>query len=443
MKGYSSSIDVIGISLNILSYMYKSIIKTLFVVVLGLTITPLAYTQNNTSSPYSMYGIGQTGYGINARSVAMGDVSVGIRTNERINPKMAASYTALDSVRIFYDLGATGIFTYATEQGESETTFDGNITSLNVATRIMKHWYGGFGVFPRSSIGYNITTYNTVEGTLEEYPTYWSGSGGLSQFYFNNAFSITDNFSVGVNFSVYVGPMTSTKQQVFNANSSVEITTDELSEHYSGITGDISAQYTLPINDNSKLILGAKFAPSSSLSGDSHQQIVHNSSASGINDTIKNESSSAAVIDLPSSYSVGASYMLSDNLVVALDYQRVNWGDIQSNNSDYNYTNQNIFNVGFEYVNNRESLKYKDHIAYRLGFKYDDGYLNVRHNQLKDWSVSMGLGFPIRRSLSYIDVAFVYGQRGSNQYGMILENYAQCMITFSLSDRWFRKRVID
>ncbi|MDC1105160.1 hypothetical protein OAT16_00545 [Prolixibacteraceae bacterium] len=422
--------------------MYKSIIKTLFAILVATTIIPIAYAQNNTSSPYSMYGIGQTGYGINARSSAMGDVTVGIRTHERINPNMAASYTALDSVRIYYDFGLMGAFTYAKEYGESENTFDANITSINIATRFMKHWYGGVGFYPRSSVGYNITTYNTVEGSLEEYPTYWSGTGGLSQFYFNNAFSITDRLSVGVKLTVYIGPMTSTKQQVLTTNSSVEITTDDMNETYAGISGDFSAQYIIPMKEN-KLVLAGKFTPSSSLSGDYHQQITHNSSSSGVVDTIKNESSSAANINLPSSFSAGASYMVAETMVFALDYQRVNWGDITSRNSDYDYINQNIFNAGFEYVKNRKSLKYKDRIAYRMGFKYDDGYLNVHHNEIKDWSVSFGLGLPIQRSLSYIDVALIYGQRGSHQKGMILENYAKCMITFSLSDRWFRKRVID
>ncbi|QZE14630.1 hypothetical protein K4L44_01805 [Halosquirtibacter laminarini] len=422
--------------------MYRLVLRSLFLVFCVLA-SNLVFGQNNTSSPYSMYGVGQTGINVNAKSAAMGGVSLGIRSNERINPTVAASYTALDSIRVYYDLGLMGTLTFASDYKDSETTFDANLTSFNLATRVLNRWYVGLGLFSKSSVGYNITTYNTVEGTLQEYPTYWSGTGGLSQFYFNNGFKITDNFSLGVNISAYVGPMTSKKQQVLETSNSVEVTTDELSENYSGLTGNISAQYTLPIGSSDKVVFGGRFTPSSTLSGDTHQEVIQSSSNSSIIDTIKYETTDASVIDLPSMYAVGASYMMSDKMVVAFDYQHVNWGNITSNNADYNYVNQNLFNVGFEYVNNKQSLKYKDHIAYRLGFKYDDGYLDVRHERLTDRAITLGLGLPIRKSLSYIDVAFQFGQKGSNAKGMIQENYGQCIITFSLSDRWFKRRIID
>lgn len=63
-----------------------------------------AFGQNNSGTPYSKYGLGlfPDNYG---PYTAMGGVSVAMRDNYNINFMNPASYTALDTLRFYFQLG--------------------------------------------------------------------------------------------------------------------------------------------------------------------------------------------------------------------------------------------------------------------------------------------------------------------------------------------------
>ena len=64
-------------------------------------ITLKAQAQNvMTSSPYSMFGIGELESGLYGQNAAMGGVSYGMRNSTLINIENPAGLTALDSKRL-------------------------------------------------------------------------------------------------------------------------------------------------------------------------------------------------------------------------------------------------------------------------------------------------------------------------------------------------------
>src|SRR5665647_1402483 len=69
------------------------------------------YAQNNnTTSPFSRYGLGDLNHYGYGRSTAMGGASLGSRHSIQINSANPASYNANDSLSFIFDFGLDGTF---------------------------------------------------------------------------------------------------------------------------------------------------------------------------------------------------------------------------------------------------------------------------------------------------------------------------------------------
>jgi hypothetical protein len=86
---------------------------------------------------------------------------------------------------------------------------------------------------------------------------------------------------------------------------------------------------------------------------------------------------------------------------------------------------------------------YLKKLRYRVGAFYgtdprSDGF----NKQLTSYGITLGLGLPIilpRQQVSFLDLAFEFGQFGSDQG--LQENYINMTIGFTLNDdKWFFKR---
>ena len=61
--------------------------------------------------------------------------------------------------------------------------------------------------------------------------------------------------------------------------------------------------------------------------------------------------------------------------------------------------------------------------------------------------MSFGLGLPLGRKLSNINIGFEFGEKGSTSNSLIQENYINLRVGLSLNavgrQAWFQKRKID
>lgn len=55
----------------------------------------------------------------------------------------------------------------------------------------------------------------------------------------------------------------------------------------------------------------------------------------------------------------------------------------------------------------------------------------------------MGVGIPMKRELSNINVSFELGDYGTLSDDLIKENYLLIHLNISLQDKWFQKRKVD
>ena len=87
--------------------MNKQIICTAFAVVLALS----GYAQSGTNSPYSQYGIGVLSDQSQGFSRGMNGVGLAYRKGNAVNTLNPASYSAVDSLTMIFDVGLSGQIT--------------------------------------------------------------------------------------------------------------------------------------------------------------------------------------------------------------------------------------------------------------------------------------------------------------------------------------------
>ncbi len=79
-------------------------------------------------------------------------------------------------------------------------------------------------------------------------------------------------------------------------------------------------------------------------------------------------------------------------------------------------------------------------IRYAVGFRYGQAHIKPNGEPLNDFGMSFGMDIPIRGSLSAMNLAFEYGQRGDTGDHMIQENFYRINIGVNIYERWFSRR---
>ena len=173
------------------------------------------YAQNNnTSSPYSRFGLGDLnpyGYG---RSAAMGGASLGSRHSVQINSANPASYNANDSLSFIFDFGVDGTFSRYKSDNASRKTSDINFRYFSLAFPITK-WIGaGLGLQPFSDMGYDVgfDVIDSVSGIGNTSQRYF-GEGTTSKAYFGASVRPFKGLSIGANLNYIFGRLS--KNTVF------------------------------------------------------------------------------------------------------------------------------------------------------------------------------------------------------------------------------------
>jgi hypothetical protein len=151
-------------------------IKIIFFVFL-ITIPKITLlAQNSTSSPYSGFGIGELEMSSGGRNAAMGQTGIASRSSLFLNTANPASLTTIEPQSLLLDMGFNIKYTKLENSTKNVNVTDGNISWIQIGFPITKKIFGGFSLNPKSSVGYNIYSAKTIDGTSISYPGYWPGS---------------------------------------------------------------------------------------------------------------------------------------------------------------------------------------------------------------------------------------------------------------------------
>ena len=388
--------------------------------------------QNNTSSPYSMFGLGDIEARTSIRSNGMGGAGIALESKGVMNYLNPASYAGLDSMFFLFEIGGMGKFTTLKTNYKEEKVNDGNISAINFGFRAKKWWALSFGLMPYSIIGYRIDNDRIIEGTNLSYLNTMEGSGGINQAYIGNAFKIK-NFSFGFNTSLLFGNLVIKESNQVALTGEVYDLQTESSYFLSNLYLDYGVQYHFKIK---KLIyaIGATFSNKQQLNSS-----FSNSTYLSTGEVLSSEENSAKDIIIPQSMGVGISVEIPDRLVVAADYVIQDWTENTFASSIASFKNSQSIKIGIEYKPNRSFGKsYFNFVDYRIGAFYSDLYYQLYGIPIIEKGVSIGFGLPFRGVK--IDMSLEYGIKGTTQNGLVEENYFKLKLGLSLKQLWFQKR---
>lgn len=398
-----------------------------------------SYSQN-TSSPYTRYGYGSlvdAGAGL---SKSMGGLSFGLRSKGFINPGNPASYTAIDSMTFRFELGAEAKISTYSDQNASQTTFDANLSYMALQFPITR-WLGvSAGILPYSFVGYDFYQEekqfsSMTNGSLNARYDY-KGEGGITQAYFGLGVSPFKNFSVGVNLGYNFGDIEHSSDVSFTTTAFRSMCqTKKIS--VSDFIWKAGVQYEIALDNQKSLTIGAIFEPKSKMSVNASQEIYVSSI-----DTVNIENVDG--FETPMTIGLGVVYGFSDRLNVGLDYKRQNWSDVKYF-GEKQFADRNRIAAGAEFLPNKNSKRYLERVQYRLGANYSDSYVKIGDDQLNEFSLSAGMGFPLKKGLNptVINFTFEYGNMGSSSVGKVREQYCKFVLNATINERWFAKRKIE
>ncbi len=398
--------------------------KYLYILGLLLCVAALPlHAQNNTSSPYSRFGYGELNDNVPGAYRAMGGVGVGMRSNKVINPSQPASFSAVDSTSFMMDLAASAMWTNYTDATGAKNRGNGNLEYLTIQFPLWKYIGFSVGVLPYSSVGYD---FSLKDSTNAYHATkIYAGSGGLTQVYGGLSFNILNWVAVGANVYYMFGETSNTRMLSFS-DASIKSVSMTNTLRVSDVHFRYGLQFFHTFGEHS-FTLGGIFENKSNLNA-RFKQIETTTS-----DTVANTKDG---FQLPMVWGAGVSYNWARRLTLAADYSVTDWSKTQYFGVTDSLRTRAKIAVGAEYVHNPLGRKYWEHMAFRVGASVSDSYL--KNVPAKDFTVSVGLGFPLQNVGTIINTTFEYGHRGTQS--ILSENYLRFTINASINENWFFKR---
>jgi len=407
---------------------------------------------NNTTSPFSRYGLGDLhhyGYG---RTEAMGGASLGSRHSVQINSANPASYNANDSLSFIFDFGVDGTYSkYKSSTGKMNAN-DVNFRYFSLSWPVTKWLGAGMGIQPFSDMGYDVAYTEAVTGVGNVQNNY-QGDGTTSKAFFGTSFSPFRGLSVGANLNYIFGRLSQNTYIGFDDPALFYYSKTE-GTRLRNFTLTYGLQYDLKLKKDQYLTLGVTFENQTDITVRhrlySYKGITVGSSV--LTSTIDSIPESKGIIKLPSTFGIGLSYNKINKLEINADYYHAAWskatffGEKLYNPATDNVdlVNQGRISAGFEYIPDAFSIRsYFKRVRYRAGFHQENSYLKLNNHQIKEFGVSFGVGFPFPKSKSTANFALEFGKQGTTDDNLVRNNYTKFSLYLNLYDYWFVKRKFD
>ncbi len=417
---------------------------------LGIIVVLLAFQtvigQTGTVSPYSRFGIGQLkSKSINTRLHGMGGIANAVASNRFVNPSNPATYTHFDSLSFLFNAGlqmssSTYRTSTLTEQGSNAS-----LSYFSMGFPVTRHWRVGIGLLPYADIGYNIIVSDFEEG-IGRYNYAFNGDGGLNQLFFGNGFKITDRLSIGVNVTYVFGRNTTSTLLYFPDSTLYANTKTEERLLANDFMFDYGIYFTQPLDNDYQLNIGLVYGQKVNLNVKREKLIRSlfggvDGGVEYILDTIAYQPEREGKLELPHTLGLGLSFEKKNRWMIGLDANWQNWETFNIDNRPDSLQNAWNIAVGGEFTPKHTSItKYWSRVTYRMGVRYNQTYLNLYGQSINEFGISFGLGLPLPRSLTTIDLSLEVGQGGTTAKNLIQETFVNFTVGVSIYERWFVKR---
>jgi hypothetical protein len=408
----------------------------LYLTLCGCSLLLLAAKQTSAqkgmNSLYSSYGIGDLEDKDYSRNFGVGSAGIGRRSGNYLNELNPASYSALPAQRFFFEVSGAGRMMQYSTSTYTQSAGDINFKKIAMGFKAAKPWGVSIGVTPFSNIDYKVLNTKYITGTPTGVRSAIEGSGGLTRAYLSNAVQLGKHFSVGLSGAFLFGNVTTTDSTGSTGASSDVFTENVRSLRNFNLTSGL--QYSTRVGN---MIMGAglTYRMQTKLRSSQTFTIKDNS-----DNTFYEEDVRTSDYIIPAQYGAGLS-LTNGRLTAVADYKMSDWAGKNSNDGDYVYTKSQRVAGGLEYsfykyyLNNRV-----EGLSLQLGANYQNSYMKVKGQDIRDFGVTAGASLPAGSTLRYY-VGLEVGQRGTQNKGLIQENYVNIVFSLSMRDLWFFKRV--
>ncbi|MBS1949306.1 MAG: hypothetical protein JST47_16225 [Bacteroidetes bacterium] len=423
---------------------------TFTIIILALSSLKLLAQTNN--SPYSILGIGDIEDSYFNRTSGMANTGIAYRSGRYLINNNPASFSALDDGFFAGEVGGKAklVNYYGSNVSVSDNqSFDITFRKLVFGIKAARHWGTSVGIVPFSSQNYEFNSPLLIGGTNgESVNQYFNGSGGLNKVYWANSYEFFKHLSLGVSASYLFGSL---QQKIILQNTSTlgEYVSTTNTAGLSNFYLDYGMQLHGKISKKLDYAIGATFANKTSLNVDLSQTVLNADSV-----TLYQSTFPSGKFSLPVSYGAGLAITYNKKYTFLADYRRQDWSSVKSseyvnsifNVGGYNYYLQNSerFSAGFEISKQRvvsmgQFNALVELMYFQGGFYYNNTYLNVFGQRIRDIGGTIGIGVNSKRTPLSYTLSLQYGIKGVQSIQLIQERYAAMTIAISYRDFWLTK----
>lgn len=431
--------------------MIKIFINILFLFLFVISLSATA--QVTSSSPYSQFGLGDLNGSLLPQNRAMGGLSMGIRKPglyDNINMANPASYSTFELTA--FDVGASMDIRQLSKGGVSgKTQLNSTLSHIAFGVPVNRFSAISFGLVPYSDLGYQFMNSGMVDTTKVNYV--YGGEGGMAKAYLGYGFKINKNLSLGFNFAYLFGNLKQTRAFEFVNESSIAFNSrTQYNNSVAGISYDYALQYSAEISSKTKLILGYSGTSGNNLTSRNnivttrYRKDVVGDELAAADSTFFAEGAKSK-ITMPLTHTAGFAFEKVNSWLFGADVTYSRWSDYREGLSNPGLNDSYGIIVGGQFTPDANSVNgYFKLMDYRLGVKYDKTFVKIGNNDINQYALNFGFGFPLPRNRSSfykINLAAEIGQRGTEMNNLVRDRYVNIHLGFTLNDKWFQKNYID
>ena len=403
--------------------------------------SPFIFAQSNSSSPYSIGGLGELAFKGNAINRHMGGLDI---VSDSLHANINNPASLGDLKLVTYSLGLNYKTTKLSSSATNESVTSASIDYLVVAIPTKKFTFA-FGILPATSVGYRLQS--IIEGEdINNVVNRNEGYGGLNQTFFSIGFKVFNFLNFGVSANYNFGKITneSSRQEqnidfgtFFTKNSSLV-----------GFNYRFATQFKIPLTPKVRLDAMAYYVPKNSLTATNESVYFTRSVTTQDLGDFENVDLAAVNlketnISLGDQYSFGLGITKDKKWFVGGQYSQRNSADYVNNFislDNITYANGSRLSFGGFYLPDYSSItSYWKRIVYRAGVRFEDTGVLFNNQALNDTGISFGVSLPMA-GYSNANIGVEFGKRGSQDNGLIQESYWNLIVGLSLNDIWFIKR---
>ena len=410
---------------------------------LTVFLIQISFAQKSSYSPYSYFGVGETNFSATVENRMMGG-NTSYYDSVSVNLNVPASLSKLRFVNYSVGLNLKNNRYTAQDNNAKSTTASLNYLSVSIPTKILGF---NFGIKPNTSVGYLLESVD--ESTDPISTNRYDGDGGINSAFVGLGFELFKNFGIGISTSYSFGNLNHYHSKLL---TDVELYTRVSSESsLSGLSYNLSAVFQQKFRNNTLIYSSFVYQPESSLTSKNSQSIATLKSDGSFGGDTENIDLSLTGMDetkftIPSFSNFGIGFGEDKKWFFGVNIKSVSGNGYKNELmalDNINFNEHNIYSAGGFFLPQFDSFtSFFDRVTYRAGFKFIDGALEVNGQDIKDFGINFGLGLPVGR-ISKANIGLEFGQRGTDDFGLIKENYLNLMIGVSLNDLWFLRSMYN